>query len=203
MKITKITQQAKQRDRYSIFVDEKYAFSLSEQALLDSKLNTGLELTKEQVTEYKQLSADDKLLGRTLRWIAMRPRSVWETEFYLKRKDASPEQIEQILNKLSDLGFLDDLKFAEAFVRDRRTLRSMSSRRLQLELKKKHVSAEVIDEVLAEDETDESAMLRDIIIRKRQQTKYREDEMKLMQYLARQGFSYGDIKDALSELKED
>lgn len=203
MKITKITQQVKQRDRYSIFVDEKYSFSLSEQALLDSKLTSGQELTEEQVAEYKQLSADDKLYTRTLRWIAMRPRSIWETEFYLKRKEASPEQIEQIVNKLSMLGFLDDKRFAEAFVHDRRTLRSMSSRRLQLELKKKRVSSDVIDEVLTEDETDESAMLRELINRKRQQSKYRDDELKLMQYLARQGFGYGDIKDALAELRGD
>jgi regulatory protein len=202
MKITKIAQQAKQRDRYSVFVDEKYSFSLSAQALLDSKLNSGLELTKEQIADYKQLSSDDKLYNRTLRWIAMRPRSVWETEFYLKRKDASPEQIEQIVNKLSNLGFLDDKAFAEAFVHDRRTLRSMSTRRLQLELKKKHVSSEVIDQVISEDETDEPDMLRELIRRKRQQSKYRDDELKLMQYLARQGFSYGDIKDALAELEE-
>jgi len=203
MKITKIAQQAKQRERYSIFVDEKYAFSLSEQALLDSRLTSGTELTKEQVAEYKQLSSDDKLYNRTLRWIAMRSRSVWETEFYLKRKDASPEQIEQIVNKLSMLGFLDDKAFAEAFVHDRRTLRSMSTRRLQLELKKKHVPADIIDQVLQEDETDEPDMLRELIIRKRQQSKYREDDLKLMQYLARQGFGYGDIKDALAELKAD
>lgn len=202
MKITKIAQQAKQRDRYSVFVDEKYAFSLSEQALLDSKLTSRQELTKEQVAEYKQLSADDNLYNRTLRWIAMRPRSVWETEFYLKRKEGSPEQIAQIVNKLSMLGFLDDKSFAEAFVHDRRTLRSMSSRRLQLELKKKRVPSDIIDEVLSEDETDEPTMLRQLIIRKRQQSKYRDDELKLMQYLARQGFSYGDIKDALSEIQE-
>lgn len=200
MKITKITQQAKQRDRYSVFVDEKYAFSLSEQALLDSKLVSGQQLTSQQVDEYKQLSADDKLYSRTLRWIAMRQRSVWETEFYLKRKDASPGQIESIVNKLSNLGFLDDKAFAEAFVRDRRTLRSMSTRRLQLELQKKHVPRDTIDLVLAEDETDEPTMLHALIVRKRHQSKYRDDELKLMQYLARQGFSYGDIKSALAEI---
>jgi regulatory protein len=198
MKITKITQQAKRHDRYSIFVDEKYAFSLSESALLESGLASGQELTREQVTDYKQLSTDDKLYNRALNYVALRPRSIWEVEFYLKRKDSPAPLIEQITNKLQNLGLLDDKKFAEAFVHDRRLLRSASTRKLQLELRKKRVANDIIEQVLSEDETDEKSMLKSLIARKRQQTKYKTDNLKLMQYLARQGFSYGDIKDALN-----
>lgn len=198
MKITKIVQQVKKHDRYSIFVDKKYAFSLSESALLESKLVSGQELTREQVEGYKQVSQDDKLYGRALNYVALRPRSVWEVEFYLKRKDSPAPLIEQITNKLLRLGLLDDRKFAEAFVHDRRLLRSASTRKLKLELRKKHIANDVIEQVLRDDETDERAMLKELIVKKRQQSKYRADDMKLMQYLARQGFSYGDIKDALA-----
>jgi regulatory protein len=197
MKITKISQQQKQQNRYSIFVDDAYAFSLSESALLESGLVKGQELGREQVSEYKQLSADDKLYNRALRYVAMRPRSVWEVEFYLKRKDSPAPLIEQITNKLKKFGYLDDLKFAEAFVRDRRLLRSSSVRKIILELRKKHVPSDVIERVTKEDETDEGAMLREVVAKKRRQTKY-QDDLKLMQYLARQGFSYSDIKTALS-----
>jgi regulatory protein len=197
MKITKIVHQQKQQNRYSIFVDDAYAFSLSESALLESGLVKGQELGREQVSEYKQLSADDKLYNRALRYVAMRPRSVWEVEFYLKRKDSPAPLIEQITNKLKKFGYLDDLKFAEAFVRDRRLLRSSSVRKIILELRKKHVPSDVIERVTKEDETDEGAMLREVVAKKRRQTKY-QDDLKLMQYLARQGFSYSDIKTALS-----
>jgi hypothetical protein len=44
MKITAIKQQVKRQGRYSIFVDDKYAFSLSENALLDQKITIGLEI---------------------------------------------------------------------------------------------------------------------------------------------------------------
>ncbi len=197
MKITKIVQQVKKHDRYSVFVDEKYSFSLSESALLESKLHSGQELMREQVEEYKKLSSDDKLYNRALNYVALRSRSVWEVEFYLKRKDCPAPLTEQITNKLLRLGLLDDKKFAESFVRDRRLLRSASTRKLQLELRKKHIASDIIEQVLGDDETDEQTMLRDLIIKKRQQTKYKADNLKLMQYLARQGFSYGDIKDAL------
>jgi regulatory protein len=202
MKITKIAQQVKKRDRYSIYVDESYSFSLSEGALLESRLTSGQELTKEQVDGYKQLSNDDKLYGRALNYVALRPRSVWEVEFYLKRKDSPAPLTEQITNKLLKLGLLDDYKFAESFVHDRRLLRSASKRKLQLELRKKHIASDIIERVLSEDDTDESGMLRQLIEKKRQQSKYRDDDMKLMQYLARQGFSYGDIKEALHAEEE-
>ncbi|HWT55429.1 MAG TPA: RecX family transcriptional regulator [Candidatus Microsaccharimonas sp.] len=202
MVITAIKQQVKSANRYSIFVEGKYSFSLSETALLESKITNGQELTAEQIAEYKQLSADDKLYNRALNYVALRPRSVWEVEFYLKRKDAPLPLTEQITNKLQNLGLLDDRKFAESFVHDRRLLRSASTRKIQLELRKKHIASEVIEQVLTDDETDEGAMLRDVIERKRQQSKYRDDDLKLMQYLARQGFGYGDIKQALEESKD-
>ena len=67
MKVTAIRQQVKRAGRYSIYVDGEYSFSLSEGALLDSKINVGQELTDKEVSEYKQLSADDKTYNQTLR----------------------------------------------------------------------------------------------------------------------------------------
>ncbi|HSX36749.1 MAG TPA: regulatory protein RecX, partial [Patescibacteria group bacterium] len=120
----------------------------------------------------------------------------WEIVTYLERKEASPALIEQIVNKLSNIDLINDEKFARAFIADRKLLRPTSRRKLVMELKKKRVDADVIEAALAEDTPDEQATLREIIARKRRQTKY-QDDLKLMQYLARQGFGYSDIKAAL------
>lgn len=202
MKITKIVQQQKDRGRYSIFVDDKYSFSLSEQGLLDSKLVGGQELSKEDVAAFKQKSADDKLFARTLKYVAMRPRSVWEVQSYLERKHSPALITEQITNKLIALDMLNDEKFAQAFVRDRSLLRPTSRRKMIAELRKKRVPEEAIEHALAEEQGDERDILREIVAKKRQLSKYKHDELKLMQFLARQGFSYGDIKDVLAELNE-
>lgn len=196
MKITKIAQQTKRADRYSVFVDDKYSFSLSESALLESKIHRGQELTKEQVGEYKRLSADDKLYNRTLRYVAMRPRTQWEVETYLARKGGSPALVEQIVNKLTDIGLINDGTFARAFVADRRLLRPTSHRKLIAELKKKHVPNEYIEQAVGSEREDERTALAEVVAKKRKQAKY-QDDLKLMQYLARQGFSYDDIKSAL------
>lgn len=195
-KVTKIVQQLKRADRYSIFVDDKYSFSLSENALLESRLHNGQELSKNEVGEYKKLSADDKIYNQVLRYAAMRPRSTWEIATYLERKGSSPALAEQILSKLTNIGLLDDNKFAEMFVNDRRLLRPSSRRKLIAELRKKHVASDVIKQAVGDEQEDELSALSEIVARKRKQAKY-QDNLKLMQYLARQGFNYDDIKSAL------
>ena len=196
MKITSIKQQIKRAGRYSIFVDGEYLFSLSEAALLESKITNGQELSVDQVAQYQQLSADDKIYNQTLRYIALRPRTKWEIEAYLKRKNSSPTLLETTLNKLSNIGLIDDKKYAQSFVNDRRLLRPSSRRKLINDLRRKHIPPAVIEETVGNEVNDEQSALKAIIDKKRQQTKY-QDDLKLMQYLARQGFNYGDIKDAL------
>ena len=200
MKISSIKQQIRQQGRYSIFLEGKYAFSLSADALLQSKLVPGQDLTTNQIRELKQASADDKLYNDALRYIALRIRSKWEMESYLHRKQASPALIESILNKLSKLDLINDKKFAAAFVNDRRLLRPTSRLKLKLELRKKNVDKAIIDGVVGNEQLEEHTALAEIIARKRRQTRY-QDDLKLMQYLARQGFSYGDIKTALQNDK--
>lgn len=200
MKITAIQQQVKRPERYSIFVDGKYSFSFGESALLEQGLRIGQELSEQEVHELKKRSSDDKIYNAAIRYIAMRQRSEWEITSYLERKSAEPALQTQILNKLSDYGYVDDEKFAAAWVENRRLLRPISKRKLQQELKVKRVSNEVIEKVLQGDETDELAVLKALIIKK--QPRY-PDRLNLMQYLARQGFQYDDIKTAISELEND
>lgn len=202
MKITAIKQQVKQADRYSIFVDDEYAFSLSENALLASGLASGQELTKQQVKEYVKLSAEDKLFNRALKYVAMRPRSIWEMRTYLERKGAAPETTGQIVDKLIELELLDDYKFTLAFVRDRALLKPTSRRKLAAELAKKHISSGTVEAVLAEAHPSDEAALRWHINKARRQSKYAKNQQKLMAYLARQGFNYSDIKQIINEVTD-
>ena len=202
MKITSIKQQIRQQGRYSIFLEGKYAFSLSDSALLESKLVPGQELSPDEVSAFKQISVNDKLYNNTLRFIALRPRSKWEIETYLQRKKASTSLTESILNKLSKVDLINDQKFAQAFVDNRRLLHPSSRRKLTLELRRKNVDKDIIQEVVGNEPDEEHSALADIIARKRRQTRY-QDDLKLMQYLARQGFSYGDIKAALQATQID
>ncbi len=119
---------------------------------------------------------------------------------YLKRKDYDLEFIDTLIERLYTSKWLNDEDFTRKWVDNRRLLKATSKRRLTQELKAKRVSDEVIEKVLIDDETDESEVLRELIIRKQKQTRY-QDQQELIAYLIRQGFNYGDIKSALTNSK--
>jgi regulatory protein len=196
MKITQIKQQVKRRDRYSIYVEGKYLFSLGEAELIRSGLRANQELSREELNKLKDTAVLDKAYDRALNYVAVRMRSEYEIRDYLKRKDYDSEIIELILNRLSNVGFVDDARFAKAWVENRRLLKSTSKRRLKQELRQKRIAEDLINEVLEADDTDEREVLRELVERKK--SRY-PDKLKLMQYLGRQGFSYDDIKSVLEE----
>ncbi|HYF96549.1 MAG TPA: RecX family transcriptional regulator [Patescibacteria group bacterium] len=199
MKVTDIKQQIKRKDRCSIFIDGKYSFALSESGLLASGLKIGLELSNDDLEIQKQASVEDKGIYRVLDLISRRPRSEGEIKDYLKRKKYSDEEIEKILNALSIKGYIDDQNFARRWVENRRLLKPISTRKLWVELKQKKVSEEIIQQVLQNDETDEISVIEELINTKSRQTRY-QDKQKLLQFLVRQGFNYGDIKQAFSNI---
>lgn len=198
MKITAIKRQERLKGRYSIYVEEKYAFSLSAEVLLGEKLYQGQEIEAAQLKAYKKLSQDDKAYNLALAYVARRLRSEWELADYFRRKGYDEALSAQILKRLKALGLVDDEKFARAWVNDRRLLKSVSKRRLTQELRQKRIADGIIADVLAADEADERQVLRELVERKRQQSRYK-DNLKLMQYLARQGFGYDDIKAVMQE----
>jgi regulatory protein len=95
------------------------------------------------------------------------------------------------------LGYVDDLDFATRWVENRRLLKSTSRRRLAQELRQKRIKDDVIEQVLEQDETDEKDVLRELVKKKRRQYP---DKLKLMQYLTRQGFDYGVVRDTVDEV---
>lgn len=198
MKITDIKQQVKRQSRYSIYIDGKYSFSLSDSELMQSGISIGKEYDQSELEKLQETALLDKAMMRSLDYLARRPRSEWEVRDYLKRKDYDSPTVDTILNKLSDYGYIDDVKFAQAWVSNRRLLKPTSLRRLRQELMQKRVSKEAIEQALETDEGDERLILKELVIKKQQQTRYRDQE-KMIAFLLRQGFNYGDIKDALRE----
>jgi regulatory protein len=197
MKITKIAPAVKTDGRYNVFVDEKFSFSLDETQLVRLALKKGDEISAEQLNELKTESDFGKNYIRAVDLISRRSRSEKEIRNYGRRKRWSKENTEKVVARLYDRGYLNDEKFAESFVRSRANLREFSARKMKLELQKKGIAPAVIENVLAaSDDFDETAALKKLVAKKRGAY---DDERKLIAYLARQGFSYDDIKNALND----
>lgn len=196
--ITDIKKQKKSDQRYSIFVDDKYAFGLGDLELSASSLRIGSVLSDAEITEWKERTEANRAYFQGLFFLSFRLRSVYEMREYLKKKDWDSEVIELIIQRLTDEGHLDDLVFARAWIQTRQLQRSRSKSHLRSELMIKRIDRDLIDEALSEiaEDGEEDALDR-LIVKMRRQSRY-SDEKKLAEYLGRQGFKYSDIKKALA-----
>ncbi|MGA3150450.1 MAG: RecX family transcriptional regulator [Candidatus Saccharimonadales bacterium] len=189
MKITALEQQVKNSQRVSVFVDNKYSFSLSLDELIRYKVKQNDELSVAEVKKFKKISEDGKLKAWALEWLLNRPHSEREFKDYLYRKKAAPEQIRNLINDFSQKKYLDDAKFAIWFV-DLQTRRGKSNRAIRSGLFTKGINRKVADEVLAGSENNEKKRLESLIAKKTKLLRYQNDPLKLKQYLAQQGFDY-------------
>lgn len=209
MKITAISVQARDKDRVNVSVDGKYRFSLDILQLSDLGVKIGNEYTEEEMQALEEESQFGKLYSRTLEYALMRPRSQREVKDYLYRKTrdsrtklgnikkgVSVQLTERVFDRLVQKGYVDDEKFAAFWIENRNQRKGSSLRKLSAELSGKGVERTIIERLLAESDRTDTDELQKIIAKKR--PRY-DDDQKFMAYLARQGFSYDDIKEALNQ----
>lgn len=218
MKVTKITQQKKINDRYSVYIDDVYRFSLSEYQLVGSGIRVGKEYSQQEIEQLIDDSQFGKMYERSLNYVMVRPRSHKELTDYLKRKylypkakayrtkagemklkkvDVDKERVAQlvdrVITRLEEKGYIDDEAFAKAWVRSRLEIKKASIKKIRYELVQKGVHSSIIEVVLSDLDDEETENLKAVIVKKRKLAKY-QDNTKLIQYLMRQGFKYDDIK---------
>jgi regulatory protein len=207
MKITAVTPQQKDKNRVNVMVDGKYRFSLDIFQYADLGIKIGREYTEEELTALETESSFGKVYARALEYCLMRPHSAKEVRDYLYRKTRdsrtktgeirkgiAPETTVRVFDRLAEKGYINDEKFARYWVENRNLTKGASGRKLMAELQAKGVDKSIIERALLATTRDEASELQKVIAKKR--VRY-SDNQKFMQYLARQGFSYDDIKKAL------
>ncbi len=208
MKITSVSLQARDKNRVNVSVDGKYRFSLDVLQVGHLGIKIGNEYEEPDILRLETESQYGKAYSRALEYCLMRPHSIKEVRDYLYRKtrprmNKNGEIVpgidksitDRVLEKLIDKEYVNDFKFAKFWIENRSLRKGISSRKLESELRAKGVDASIVGELLKDSDRSDSDELQKIIIKKRQ--KYT-DNNKLMAYLARQGFSFEDIKSALS-----
>lgn len=201
MVITNLKPQIKNETRVNIFVDDKYSFSLDIAQVVDLGVKVGLELGDEKLAELKTASEFGKVYAMALEWSLTRPRSMRETRDYLRKKrlDKPGVDMELVLDRLVEKGYVDDERFAKHWVENRFVKKGISQKRLRMELVKKGIDRKIVDNIMDESPRDEKAELMKMIDRKRN----RYDDEKLIAYLVRQGFNYGLVCEVLKRDCED
>lgn len=147
--ITKISAQ-KRPGRYNIFLDNHYAFSLSEKTIANFVILKGQTLTQEQIDRIQNFDADAKASDLAAKFLSYEPRTVFEVLRYLKKHEISNEAATNAVNELTELGYLDDEQYVRLFIRNDLQVGNDGPRNLSRKLTQKGVEPELVQNVLDE-----------------------------------------------------
>src|SRR5260370_993960 len=111
----------------------------------------------------------------------------------LKKKEIPDDIAEAVLDRFEELHLLDDVQYAETFVRSRHEERGLAKRALGYELRKRGIDNEVAEEALASlDAHQEAARARRLVDTRLRSTAGLDPQVRirrLVGMLARKGYS--------------
>ena len=146
----------------------------------------------------------EQALAALMRLCARAERSEEDARRLMTRWGVAPADREQVLERLRRDRFIDDARYAEAFVRDKIRLSGWGARKIRTSLRLKGIAAAIIDEALARlDPANQSERLRTQLEKKLRLTRYKDTydlKTKLIRYGLSLGYDYDAVLDAAGEL---
>lgn len=159
----------------------------------------GDTLTEEKLTEYLKESEYIRAKSRGMWFLDRADHS--EKSLYEKivRGGISPGSAARAIARLKELGMIDDVRYAER-LSQRMNESNISKREAYAKLISKGIPKQIVNEVLADTQFDESRQLAELIDKKyRLKLQTENGVQKVYAALVRKGFSYGAVRDAIKE----
>jgi Uncharacterized protein conserved in bacteria len=206
-KITALKTNKRRDKQVNMYLDGKFTVSLDTDVAVKEGLEIGQELSDDHLKFLMGNIGLTRCLNAAYRFLSYRPRSEVEMKDRLHRRGFEDSKIEIVINKLKEQNLLDDTAFAQFWKENRQMFRPRSQRLTRMELRKKGVADEIIDEVTEKLDDMESAY--QAALSKAHHLPKQEYEVfrrRLGDYLKRRGFGYAVINQTVKriwqELKE-
>jgi len=191
MKVTDLRTGKSREKRVNIFLDDRFVFSLNAEVAVQEGLQVGQELSTNQVEALTKSDCRHRCLNTAVRYLSYRPRSESELRRQLQRRGFDDNSIEATLTKLKEQRLVDDIAFAQFWKDNRESFSPRSQRLTKLELKRKGVTDEVIDQIVnAVDDGDSAYRSALSKARRLPLSDYQGFRHRLGEYLRRRGFNY-------------
>lgn len=154
--ITAIAAQAHDSQRVNLFIDGEFALGISLATLAREGLFVGQPIDEAAWARLEAAAQADKALLAAMRLLDARPRATAEVRLRLRRKEFPPAAVDAAVERLTDLGLLDDAAFSRYLVESRQGARPRGLNALRDELRRKGVGRETINAALADTVADPS-----------------------------------------------
>jgi len=213
-KITAITVQKKDNDRFNLFVDGEFLFGVGVSTVAKNNLYINKDISEDEIEKIRIEDLVDSVYLRVSDYAINSHKTSKDIInycrelLYKKADDWFPKDLfnelkeslpEQILQKLIDNGIVNDKIYAEMFVEDRLKYRPRSKRMIISELIKKGINVEQAKETVENIEIDERKIIREILMKKYHTDKITRQDNKKISFLAGKGFDWDTISDVLDD----
>lgn len=195
-RITALKVQEHNKQRVNVFIDNEFALGLSR--ITAGWLYIGQELSDAKISQLQAEDDREVAFQRALHFLEYRQRALSEVRRNLEKHKTPEDVIDDVLERLKSSGYIDDTRFAQAWIENRSAFRPRSKRALTVELRQRGLDQETIQNALEDlDEAQEETLAYQAAqkqLRKLAEADLPEFRRKLGNFLARRGFGYGVIR---------
>lgn len=187
--ITALSAQKRNPKRVNVYLDGEFAFGLAR--IIAAWLSVGQTLSEEKIAQLRAEDEYEYAYQQALKILNYRARSEAEIRQNLKEHEISEETIQKVLERLSQIGVVDDSRFATTWIENRNEFRPRGRRALAMELKQRGVDPDTIEQSLQS--IDEEALAYQAALKQARKLRDLETQtfrQKMFAFLARRGFSY-------------
>ncbi len=191
MRITALKPLKRSKKRLSIFVDGEFAFSLDKETVAEFGLKEGRGVDRHFLERVVLEEQFRQCRNYAFLLLSYRARTEKELKGRLEKKGYSTDVINRVLDRLRELGLVDDEKIARDYVQNRIAIGHKGRWRVKQELLKRGVSRQQVEQAVKQspDETEAARMVLEHFLPRYARLDEKTRLRRLYGLLARRGFS--------------
>ncbi len=204
MVITEVKTK-KNGTEYEIYIDGTQKLVVDTNLVIKFGIEKGLNIDEEWVSKLCAQANYKSAYDYSLKLLSIKDRVSNEIVNKLKQKKYNQETINMVLAKLTDLGYINDEKYVEIWLKERSILPGMSKKALYYKLLQKGINKCLLNDKFSEIEIDESSTAFLAAQKKLNEIKGDKKAVKnkLYMYLKRKGYNdeicYNTIRKVLKD----
>ena len=199
----KISHTKGRGKKIHLLLDDEYQITTDIDFWAEHYFKDGTEITQEEWESLTDSIYYKKAVDKCYDLLSRRDHSVKELKTKLLRT-VDEKNADKAIEKMLELGYLDDEKYARNLVKYLAQTRNMSKNHIKQEMFKRGIPNEIIILVMEDYEFDNVSCVVDLILTKYRNKLNNEDSnKKVIASLMRKGFSYSDIKNAFYRIENE
>jgi len=199
MKIEKI--QKLKSGKYKIELDNNEKIITYDDVILSNNLLFNNELNSEVLNKLNIDTAYYDIYNKTIKYIITKLRSTFEIQNYLNKLNVDETDSKKIIDKLKEIGLINDFVFCKAYISDKINLSNIGPIQIKKDLINHEIDEGNINEILnSYDEEIYINKINKIISKKIKNSRYSNNilKQKLVSELMNLGYDYDMIKNCIS-----